>query len=329
MRHIALVLAGVLVWGPWATAAPIAAPGWTVSAIEHDLEKPSGAAFTDDALLVTDLATGRIVRLTDGGSEVVHDGLPVGDDILGAPTGPYKIQTRGTRIFVAQGWQDVNRDESEIDHAILELSAGGTVRALSNDFWNPYDFVWDGNSWLVADAGRNSIARLSPDGEVSQLFAIPDLEHRREELRRLSPTEFNDDESYFVDAVPTGLAVRDQRVFIAVFGGFPFLAGGGAVISLPLNGPAVARLEVIDLDAPIDLAFADDGSLLVLEHGRYDAATNEFLDGTGRLSRVDLASGERQQLLGGLTQPVTVVRTGRDSLVVVALVGMILRLAKD
>ena len=74
---------------------------------------------------------------------------------------------------------------------------------LSNDFWNPYDFVWVGDSWLVADAGRNTLARLSSDGAVSQLFAIPDLAHRRDELRRLSPTEFKGGESYLVDAVPT------------------------------------------------------------------------------------------------------------------------------
>ncbi len=328
MRRIALTLAGVLVWGPVAIADPIAAPGWTVSAIRHDLKTPSGAAFADGVLLVTDLASGQVVRLVDERSEVVHDGLPVGDDVLGAPTGPYKIQTRDNRIFVTQGWQDVNRDETEIDHAILELSGDGTVRVLSNDFWNPYDFVWAGNSWLVADAGRNVLARLSPDGSVSQIFAIPDLEHRRDELRRLSPTEFTGDESYLVDAVPTGLAVRNERVYIALFGGFPFLDGGGAIISLPLDGPAVARLEVIDLDAPIDLAFADD-ALLVLEHGRYDAATNAFLHGTGRLSRIHLASGERQELLRGLTQPSTVVPTGSDFFVVVTLAGRILRLVQD
>ncbi len=329
MRRIILALAGVLVWGPAATAAPIAAPGWTVSAIEHDLKKPSGAAFADGALLVTDLAAGRVVRLADGRTQVVHDGLPVGDDVLGAPTGPYKIQTRGGRVFVAQGWQDVSRDETEIDHAILELSGDGAVGVLSNYFWNPYDFVWAGNSWLVADAGRNTLARLSPDGAVSQILAIPDLEHRRDELQRLSPTEFTGDESYLVDAVPTGLAVRDGRVYIALFGGFPFLTGGGTVISLPLDGPAVARLDVIDLDAPVDLAFAADGALLVLEHGRYDTAANAFLDGTGRLSRIDLASGDRRELLSGLTQPSTVVRAGGETLVVVTLAGGIWRLVRE
>ena len=329
MRRIVIALAGVLVWGAAATAAPMVAPGWTVSAIEHDLETPSGAASVDGALFVTDLASGRVVRLASERSEVMHDGLPVGDDVLGAPTGPYKIQVRGGRVFVAQGWQDVSRDETDVDHAILELVGDGTVRVLSNEFWNPYDFVWAGDGWLVADAGRNTLARLSPDGTVSQLFSIPDLEHRRDELRRLSPTEFKGGESYLVDAVPTGLAVRGERVYVALFGGFPFLAGGGAVISVPLDGPAVARLEAVDLDAPIDLAFADDDALLVLEHGRYDTAANAFLDGSGRLSRMDLASGERQELLSGLTHPSTVVPTGGNSFVVVTLAGRILRLVQD
>ena len=93
--------------------------------------------------------------------------------------------------------------------------------------------------------------------------------------------------------------------------------------------PRNRMIEVLDLDAPIDLAFADDGALLVLEHGRYDAATNAFLHGTGRLSRIHLASGERQELLRGLTQPSTVVPTGSDFFVVVTLAGRILRLVQD
>ena len=28
-------------------------------------------------------------------------------DVLGEPTGPYKVQWVGDRIFIAQGWQDV------------------------------------------------------------------------------------------------------------------------------------------------------------------------------------------------------------------------------
>ena len=329
MRRIALSLAGLLVWVSEAVAEPIAAPGWTVAGVEHDLKTPSGAAFVDDSLLVTDLASGRVMRLTDKRWEVVHDGLPVGDDVLGAPTGPYKVQSNGTRVFVAQGWQDVTRDETEIDHAILELSDSGTINVLSNDFWNPYDFVWVGDSWLVADAGRNSLARLSPDGVVTQLFTIPDLMHRRNELQHLSPTEFEGSEAYPVDAVPTGLAVRGERVYVALFGGFPFLDGAGTVISLPIDKPVSARLEVIDLDAPIDLAFSEEGALLVLEHGRYDPASNAFMDGTGRLSRIDLATAERETLLAGLSQPATVVPTGADSAFVVSLSGEILRLASD
>ena len=65
---------------------------------------PSGAALVDGALLVTDLASGRIMRLEDGKSTTLHEGLPVGRDVLGAPTGPYKIQAVGGRVFVAQGW---------------------------------------------------------------------------------------------------------------------------------------------------------------------------------------------------------------------------------
>lgn len=320
--------AALIVAGP-AGAEVVTAPGWTAAAIEHGLTTPSGAATDGPDLVLTDLANGRVVRLgADGSITTLHDGLPVGRDVLGAPTGPYKVQVRNGRVVVAQGWQDVGRDEGPLDHALLAI-ANGRSRVLARDFWNPYDFTWGGDGWYVADAGRNTLARLGDDGTVGEVFAFDVLEQRRSDLTALSPTEFKDDEIYTVDAVPTGVAARDTRIFVALFGGFPFVAGGGVVVSVAKAGGRRARLEVRDLDAPIDVAFAADGTLLVLEHGRFDLAAEDFAPGSGRLARVDLNSGERTVLASSLTRPVTVVPEAAGTIVVVQMAGQVLRLTPD
>ncbi len=189
-RLAALTAAATLGLATPAGAEVVTAPGWTAAAIDHGLTTPSGAAADGPDLLLTDLADGRVVRLrADGSITTLHDGLPVGHDVLGAPTGPYKVHVRNGRIVVAQGWQDVSRDEGPLAHALLAI-AGGAAQVLARDFWNPYDFAWGGDAWYVADAGRNTLARLTDDGMVGEVFVFAGLEQRRSDLAALSPTEF-------------------------------------------------------------------------------------------------------------------------------------------
>ena len=309
------------------TAVPRAAPGYRIEVLVHDLAAPSGAATDGKDLILTDLGSGTVVRRApDGSTSVLFDGLPVGRDVMGEPTGPYKVQVLDGRIFVAQGWQDVARDELPVDHAILELVPGAPPRVVNNALWNPYDFAWGGSAWYVADAGRNALMRLEPSGALGEVFAFPDLQHRRDALQALSPTEFRGEETYEVDAVPTGVAVAGARVYVALFGGFPFLDGGGLVVSLPkAGGAARARIEVKNLDAPIDVAFDPAGRLLVLEFGRFDLEKG-FLPETGRLSRIDLRDGTRELLADRLSTPVTLVPE-REGAILVEMGGAILRVA--
>ncbi|MFQ6018706.1 MAG: ScyD/ScyE family protein, partial [Kiloniellaceae bacterium] len=316
MRRAVIVLGLLPAFVAPAGAEPIAAPGYRVEALEHDLILPSGAARDRDALILTDLLTGKVVRRRpEGTSEVLHEGLPVGKDVMDQPTGPYKVQVLDGRIFVAQGWQDVNRHEGPLDHAILEIAPGQPPRVVGNDFWNPYDFEWDGRAWYVADAARNTLMRLNLSGQAVEVFAFPRLRRRRDALRALSPTEFQGAEVYELDAVPSGVAVAGARVFVALFGGFPFLDGGGLVVSLPKTGGVDrARIEVKGLNAPTDIAFDRTGNLLVLEIGRY-ALGKGFLPGSGRLLEGDLEDGRRQALMTGLPRPVRVVTDADGALV--------------
>jgi hypothetical protein len=325
----ALVLvAGLATSG--AAAAPEAAPGFIVEPVIVDLATPSGIAALGDALVFSDLTTGRVVRRDGTGRQtVLTENLPFGKDVMGSPTGPYKLAVLDGRLFTSQGWQDVDRDEGPLDHAIVEITPGtGPPRALSNDFWNPYDFEHHDGVWYVADAARNALMTLDAEGAVSELFAFPDLVRDRAALSVLSPTEFQGGEPYEVDAVPTGVAVLEGRVYVALFGGFPYLDGGGLVVSVAASGDeTAARVEVRGLDAPIDVAFDDAGGLLVVEMGRFELEGG-FLPGSGRLLRVDLATGAREVLLTGLDQPVTVLPRPGGGAVVVQMSGSVLRLRR-
>jgi hypothetical protein len=126
-------------------------------------------------------------------------------------------------------------------------------------------------------------------------------------MRVLSPTEFRGTETYEVDAVPTGIALGDDgRLYVALFGGFPFLAGAGRVVSVATTGDPAPRVEADRLNAPVALAFDFDGSLLVLEHGTYDQSIG-FVEGSGRLLAVDRAGTISHVLLDRLTRPADVL----------------------
>jgi hypothetical protein len=201
---------------------------------------------------------------------------------------------------------------------------------IRNDLLNPFDFVADGDAIYLIDAARNSIERLTDEGRrKTTLFSFARLGQPAEALKNLSPTEFASGDNYELDAVPTGLAAQGNRLYVSLFGGFPFIAGSGRVVSLDTaDGTPSMRIDAVDLNAPVDLAFATDGRMLVLEHGLYDPTTG-FRSGSGRLLSIDRTSGERQVLLEGLTRPAAVLVLDARQTMVSGLDGTIVFLRRS
>ena len=313
-----------------ATLMPVAADGYRVEIHRFPGSRFSGLAECNGGLLLTDLAAGRIVRMEEGGALTrIGPELPYGTDVIGDPTGPYRIAFDAEGLVVAQGWAPVDRGESPYDHSLLRFGPAGRLTVLSDDFWNPFDFALDGETIHVIDAARNSLERLEPDGRRTTLHRFPRLEIESSRLSSLSPTEFSEKEVYRVDAVPTALAYGGKRIFVSLFGGFPYLERAGAVVSLDRSAPAApARLEVGELDNPVDLAFDDAGTLFLLEHGRFDQASG-FLPGSGRLSVVEPGVGGRREVLAGLTRPVTLLLLASGRMAVSSLDGTVAIVAPD
>ena len=332
MRRALILLA--LLFPCAALADPTPATGWQLEELPLGLKQPSGLAWSN-GLIVTDLATGRVVRVKkDGALTDLTRPLPVGFDVMGQPTGPYKVKVYRQSIIVSQGWPDANAEPVPTDHAIISFwDAEMTPRIVSSDFWNPYDFEIieqpiDRAETIAVDAGKNTLVRLR-GGSAEVIYEFPRLKREPSEMSALSPTEFAEGtEPYEVDAVPAGLAVSDGRVWVTLFGGFPFVPKGGAVVSLALEGEgATPRTEVSSLDSPIDVEFTDDGDMLILEMGAFDMATG-FVAGSGRLSVVDLRTGKSEPLLDGLDRPVTVLAAPNDEIYISALSGHIYRLKR-
>jgi signal peptidase I len=309
MRALRTLIAAAVLVLPVAAIAPepSASQGYGLETIRVPGASFAGLARDGDALLVSDLASGRLYRRgPEGGFAAFGPVFPHGLDVIGDPTGPYRVARVGDRLVVAQGWTPVDAREAPLDHALIALDDAGNTRVISNDFWNPFDFVAVANGLYVVDAARNSIEQLQLDGRRNTVVTFRRLEQRGEALQGLSPTEFAKGETYAVDAVPTGVALSNGRLYITLFGGFPYLKGAGKVVSVPeAGGQSKPRIEAEGLNAPVAVAFDREGAMLVLEHGIYEQKQG-FAKGSGRLLQFG-EKGERKVILDGLTRPVSVL----------------------
>ena len=326
-RRAGILSAALAALAPSALAAPEAGPGFAVAELPVELQIASGAAELDGDLVFTDLGTGRVLWRR-GGEPITLATLPVGTDVLGYPTGPYKVVVLDGRVLVSQGWQDVSRAEGPYDHALLSLDPDGGIRVVAQAFWNPYDVDGGGGRWFLADSGKNVLFSVSPDGAVAEHFVFPAIVHDQGALQSLSPTEFAAGERYEVEAVPTGVAVGDGQVYVALFGGFPFIDGGGRLVTVPAAGAGAARIVATGLNAPTDVAIDRDGWLLVLELGRYEVGQG-FLPGSGRLLGIDRLSGERTVIVDGLTMPATVLPRAAGGYIVTQMGGPVLEVTRQ
>ncbi|WP_341487783.1 ScyD/ScyE family protein [Pararhizobium sp. A13] len=317
-----IVAAGLLILTADAGAEPTVASGYRLETISMPGAAFSGVSRDGEALLVTDLASGRLYRRGPNGKLAAFGpAFPHGLDVIGDPTGPYRVVRAGDVLVVVQGWTPVDSDEGPFDHALVALDGAGKVRVISSDFWNPFDFIVEGGIYYVIDSARNTVERVQPDGRKDTIMTFRRVEEAATALRNLSPTEFAEGKSYEVDAVPTGIGLRGERLYIALFGGFPFLAGAGKIVSIPkAGGASMPSLDVEGLNAPVSIAVAGDGDMLVLEHGTYDQKEG-FRKGSGRLLKLDKMTGRQIVILDGLTRPVSVLVWDERRLVVSDLRG--------
>jgi hypothetical protein len=187
---------------------------------------------------------------------------------------------------------------------------------------NPVD-VWSNHtSYVVADAGGNTLLRVTPGGGVRVLSLFPNIP---------TPSPFG---TIPMNAVPTGV-VRgpDGAYYMSQLTGFPFPIGGAKVFRVdPRTGAATTYAT--GFTNAMDLAFGRDGTLYVLEidhdsilGGSREGALFAVPPGGGTPERVALPDGT-------LTEPGGLAVGHRDVLYVSnhgreARVGEVLRITLD
>jgi hypothetical protein len=189
---------------------------------------------------------------------------------------------------------------------------------------NPVDVWSDHSSYVVADAGGNTLLRVSPGGRVRLLSLFPNIP---------TPNPFGGP-PVPMNAVPTGV-VRgpDGAYYMSQLTGFPFPIGGAKVFRVdPRTGAATTYAT--GLTNAMDLAFGRDGTLYVLEidhdsilGGARDGALLTVPRGGGAAEPVALPAGtliEPGGLAAGRRGELYVSNRGRE-----ARVGEVLRITLD
>jgi hypothetical protein len=163
-------------------------------------------------------------------------------------------------------------------HVVADISG---YEADHNPAGGPFDSnpfgVWCGRAYeVVSDSGGNSLFKVA-NGQLSLLGVFPSRPTRS------------------TDSVPTGIAVRHHAYYVGELTGKPFDVGAANIYRVaPGQTP---RKYLSGFTAIIDLAFARDGSLYVLEH-----ATGAGLSGPGALIKVS-PSGTRTTISTALNHP--------------------------
>lgn len=218
--------------------------------------------------------TGAIVRIDPrrGTVEDVVTGLPsvAGEDGSGAG-GPHDVSFQGRgNLFVTIGWggEPDLREELEDYHGTMavlgRVTADGTYKIVAdigsfesddnpdNDLpdSNPYGVLALPGKTIVADAGANALFEIGANGAIRTLAAFEEQPFPGGPPR---------------DAVPTTV-VRggDGAYYVSQLTGGPFSVGAANIFRVPAEGgtPEVVATGFTNV---IDIAFAPDGSLYVLQ----------------------------------------------------------------
>lgn len=278
--------------------------------------------------------SGAVTRILDSGQERIAEGLssyasPEG----GQAFGPHDVSFHGRGgAYVPVG---VCFQPNDNCGQLVHVAASGQWRAFADiTAWeiennpdgahdgesNPYAVLAMSGERIVVDAAGNTLLRVDANGQISLLALFPP---------RLVEWPGPGSE-ILMDSVPTSIAIGpDGAYYVSELTGFPFPVGGARIYRVePGEMPQIYAEGFTNV---IDIAFADDGSLLVLE-----IAKNSLMSGdpAGALIRLH-PDGSRETLVDeGLITP-TAVAIGDDGFVYIsnhgqeANVGEVIRFELD
>lgn len=179
---------------------------------------------------------------------------------------------------------------------------------------NPFGIVGIGNQLYVADGGRNAVLKVDVStGSFSVLTNFPPFPN---------PLPFGPP---VVEAVPSSIREYNGQLLVALFRGFPFIAGTADIVSVnPTTGVVTGFID--GLSSAIDvLPVKDRGntSFLTLE------ISTDFLNGApGRLQRFPTPAGPGIPISTCLIGPSNMVRDDKTGTLYITSIftGQIIRI---
>jgi sugar lactone lactonase YvrE len=192
--------------------------------------------------------------------------------------------------FMQNAWQNI-ADIGDYETAV-DPNADGPDS-------NPNGLIATGAGQVLADSGGNSLLAVDRRGQVSAIATFPN---------RDVPFAGG---TFSMDAVPTSVVTGpDGAYYVSQLTGFPFPVGGANIYRVvPGQAPQVWASGFTNV---VDLAFAPNGDLLVVE-----IATNGILSGdfTGALKRVAQDGTVSTIMSDGLFAPYGIAVQGNNAYV--------------
>lgn len=120
---------------------------------------------------------------------------------------------------------------------------------------NPFDITFDPQGVpVVSDATGNGVAIETPEGTTRFFHRFGDLPDPENENLTIAP-------------VPTGITRVGSEYFVTLFGGCPYPPESGKLVAVRQDRSQ--RTVVDNLNMPIDVAQAEDGTIWVLEFATF------------------------------------------------------------
>lgn len=192
---------------------------------------------------------------------------------------------------------------------VADIGAFSIANPPEPDFFVPSGFQYAmepyRGEFIVTDGHHNRVLRVSLDGHITELIA-------------------------FADIVPTGLALRGNRVYLAQAGPIPHLPENARIVTFQLKSPTATQVAsgagLSHIGLTVDVEFGPGGTLYALLqgfwNGPYEGAPAD--PNTGALVTVN-PDGTFTIVVDGLNQPTSLEFIG-NSAYVVTLAGEVWRI---
>ena len=277
---------------------------------------PSGAILAIKDGTTTTLVDGLPGGLTDNGEAIGTSDVAVADDgtvwfLVGGPGAGASAFRDSLENGAGDGIGHLYKVGPDGAEAVADLAQYETDS--NPDVAQPGNTEPDSNAnslaatadgVLVADAGGNDLQLVAADGTISTVAVFPVQMQPAPVDPTASPDPSAEPAMIPMDPVPTSVAVGpDGAYYVGQLTGFPFPPGGASVFRVvPGEDPTVYASGFTNI---MDLAFAADGSLYVLEIAK-DSLINAGPDGppAGGLWKIPAGGGDPEMLnVDGLVMP--------------------------